>query len=279
MRQLSPLPMNQTIRHTAFDDVAAEYDAVFTRTPLGERQRAIVRRYAERIVRPTFRVLELNCGTGEDALWLAGRAASVVATDAAPAMVELAAAKGADSPLTGRLSYRTLRIEDLAGPELRRELGTFDLIYSNFDGLNCVADLTWLPDALAELLQPGGHLLLVFMNPVCAMEIAGNLARLRPRRAFQRMKRGGIPVHIGQGTNVHTWFHPVGRTIETFGRGFVLRRTEAVGLITPPTSMREFYNRHERSFRRMFAAEDRLARLWPFNRLGDHVLIHFQSRT
>lgn len=272
-------PAHEEIQGDApFDEVAAQYDAEFTDTPLGKRQRAIVHTYLEGVVRPGMRVLELNCGTGHDAVWLAARGAEVTATDASSRMVEVASRKVEGARVAGSISFRQLMIEDLIDPEIQRELGAFDLILSNFDGLNCVRDLSPFPEAFTSLLRPKGHAILVFMNPICAMEIFSLLLRGRWRRALQRLRRDGLEVHIGNGIAMRTWFHPVGRTLRHFRRGFVARHVEAVGLITPPTLMRSFYHRHESTFRRFFPLEDLLASLPPFNRMGDHVLLHLQRR-
>jgi len=51
-----------------FDAVASGYDAAFTERTLGRMLRAAVR---ERLpFAAGDRVLELGCGTGEDAIWL-----------------------------------------------------------------------------------------------------------------------------------------------------------------------------------------------------------------
>jgi 2-polyprenyl-3-methyl-5-hydroxy-6-metoxy-1,4-benzoquinol methylase len=259
--------------------VAGRYDADFTDTPLGRRQRHIVHRYLEGLVREGTTVLELNCGTGEDALWLARRGARVVATDASGEMVEMAQRKGMGAGMEGRIEYRTMAIEELGRPDAAESLGRFDLILSNFDGLNCIADLSPLPEMLARHLLPGGSAILVFMNPVCAMEILYLLARGRARRTLQRLRRDGLPVHIGNDIAVRTFFHPVGDVKKMFSERFIVRHIEAVGLITPPTLMRDFYHRHEKLFRPIFPVEDLLSPIPPFNRMGDHVLIHFQSRS
>ncbi len=261
-----------------FDAVARDYDQVFTRTPLGRRQRAVVHRYLERIMRPEFRVLELNCGTGEDAVWLAQRSAEVLATDISAEMVAVAAAKARQAGVEDRCRARLLAIEALGTPgETIGGQERFDLIFSDFDGINCVHDIAPLPARMARHLVPGGHVVLVYMNPVCAMEIAANLVRGRVGRAFQRFGRAGVGAHIGDGATVHTWFHPIHDVCSAFAPAFHLRHVEAVGLVTPPTLMRDFFGRHERAFRRLYPLEDLLSAVAPFNRMGDHVMLHFQA--
>jgi len=260
-----------------FDTVAVDYDAVFTDTPLGRRQREIVHNRLRAIVRPDMTILELNCGTGEDAVWLAQHGARVTATDLSEGMLEVAAHKAIRHAMEERITFRRMSLEEFLN-DAPSDLGRFDLIVSNFDGLNCVADLSPLPDALAAHLNPGGEAMLVFMNPICLMEILGMTALGRWNKALQRLRRGGLPVHIGNDVFLRTYFHPVGRTIRTFRGRFVLRRVEAVGLTTPPTLMRGFYDRHTKLFRALHGIEDFLSSIPPFNRIGDHVLIHLKSR-
>jgi ubiquinone/menaquinone biosynthesis C-methylase UbiE len=258
--------------------VAARYDADFTETPLGRRQREIVHRYVQGIVQPHHRVLELNCGTGEDALWLAERAGEVVATDISERMLNVARTKADRHGAGASLSFRRLDLNQLRSDDIASQLGGFDLIVSNFDGLNCLRDIDWLPAALARLLNPGGQIALVFMNPVCAMEILSCLVTARPRRAFMRFQPTGASAHIGNDERVQTFFHPVGRVVRSLRAEYTVRRIEAVGLITPPTLMRSFYHRHLRWFAKLHRLEDLLSPLPPFNRLGDHVLIHARLR-
>ena len=58
-------------RAAAFDAIAEHYDDLFTNSLIGRAQRQAVWEIASRHLRPGGLVLELNCGTGEDALFLA----------------------------------------------------------------------------------------------------------------------------------------------------------------------------------------------------------------
>ena len=97
----------------AFDAVAAAYDAQFSEQRLGRWLRAAVHRQLADWVQPGDRVLELGCGTGEDALWLARRGAQVTATDASPAMLEIAARKAAAAGVADRIAFAPLDLRDI----------------------------------------------------------------------------------------------------------------------------------------------------------------------
>src|SRR5580704_5997974 len=74
----------------AFDSIAECYDDIFTQTLVGRAQRNAVWDLLTQVFSPADRVLELNCGTGEDGLFLARRGTSVIACDASPAMIAVA---------------------------------------------------------------------------------------------------------------------------------------------------------------------------------------------
>jgi hypothetical protein len=176
------------------------------------------------------------------------------------------------------VTVRQLAIEDLGDPAVRRELGRFDLILSDFDGINCLRDITPLADWFGDLLNPGGDVVLVYMNPICVMEALYFLLRGNPRRALARLNRGGSQANIGKGATIRTYFHPVRRLRHAFARRYRIRHIAAIGLTTPPTLMRDFYHRHARLFAALDPIENLLSPLPPFNRIGDHVLVHAQLR-
>jgi ubiquinone/menaquinone biosynthesis C-methylase UbiE len=99
---------------SAFDELAAAYDADFTAGAIGSLLRAAVWRRLDARFTAGDRVLELNCGTGEDAVHLARRGIRVLATDASAAMLEVARRKAAAAGVAGAVELRRLAIEDLA---------------------------------------------------------------------------------------------------------------------------------------------------------------------
>ena len=97
---------------------------------------------------PGERVLELGCGTGEDAIWLARRGMSVLATDVSSGMLRTAAAKIAAAGVDDRVRVSAL---DAAQPHLTTKT-SFDGAFGNFGVLNCVPNRQrlahWLGDQM-----------------------------------------------------------------------------------------------------------------------------------
>src|SRR5271154_2512994 len=122
-------------REAYWDRAAATYDRVFAGTLIGRTRRHSVWRDLDRIFRPGQRLLELNCGTGDDAIHLGARGIRVLACDISPRMIQLAREQAATAGLGAMLDFRVLPSENI---EALQSEGRFDGAFSNFSGLNCV---------------------------------------------------------------------------------------------------------------------------------------------
>ena len=114
------------------------YDYTFSASAIGRAQRNSVWREMNRTFQKGHRILEINCGTGIDALHLAGRGVQVVACDSAPGMIAVARQRLDASSSRSLVDLRCLATEHIA--QLESE-GPYDGILSNFSGLNCLSDL------------------------------------------------------------------------------------------------------------------------------------------
>src|ERR1700722_18276217 len=142
--------LDLSAREYAFDALAEGYDGHFTRTRIGTAMRAAVWARCAARFRPGFRILEMNCGTGEDARWLANQGMQVLATDISPRMIEVSRRKLATLPENQAVQFQPLAWEQLGN----LDADPFDGMLSNFGGLNCVADLQGAGVDLAGKLRP-----------------------------------------------------------------------------------------------------------------------------
>src|SRR5215207_7784405 len=96
---------------TAFDLLAPTYDEDFTCSPIARWLRDQTHARLDTLFHAGETVLELGCGTGEDALYLARRGVRVLATDASEEMLAAAGVKATGEPL---MSVQKLDIRDLS---------------------------------------------------------------------------------------------------------------------------------------------------------------------
>lgn len=103
------------------------------------------------------RVLDLGCGAGQLAKYVAEQgAAEVVALDVSERMLEVARAEFAHP----RVTHRRLAIEEATFPD-----GRFELVVSSL-AFHYVADYAGLVANIARWLTPGGHLVFSTEHPV-----------------------------------------------------------------------------------------------------------------
>jgi predicted TPR repeat methyltransferase len=102
-----------SVSTSPFDTMAADYDAAFTYSLIGERMRQAVWQRLAAHLEAGDCVLELGCGTGEDAMYLARRGVRVHATDVSAGMLSIAREKIRRAGLGQLVAVEQLNIADL----------------------------------------------------------------------------------------------------------------------------------------------------------------------
>jgi ubiquinone/menaquinone biosynthesis C-methylase UbiE len=254
----------------AFDLIAEEYDLLFTNSRIGRAQRTVVWEHAAALFPVGGHILELNCGTGEDAAFLAQRGIEVTACDASALMIHQARSRqtpNGASPLT----FHVLPSEQLH--ELPSQ-GPFDGVLSNFSGLNCTSDLAGIARQLAQLVKPNAPFLLCLSTRFCVWEMLHYLWRGDFRRAFRRCS-GHSEASIG--SEAFSVYYPTLRSISRSFRSFFrIRSVTGVGICVPPSYMEDWANANPRSLQ-LCETVDSFVRGWPgISVLGDHMLLHLE---
>ncbi|MEX1184833.1 MAG: methyltransferase domain-containing protein [Gemmatimonadota bacterium] len=258
-----------------FDAVAAGYDSAFSRSTLGTWLRAAVRERLAASFAPGELILELGCGTGDDAVWLAARGTRVMATDAAAAMLELTRAKAEAAGLSHLV--RTAALDLREADALPRQASRVDGAFSNFGALNCVPDRRRVARLLSASVRPGGRVLLIVMGPFCAWETAWHLARGRVKDAFRRA-RSGAEAHVGGGGIVRVWYPSPGRLRAEFGPSFRHVRTAGLGVLLPPSYLASLVERRRGVFEHCAHSDRRLAKTAWSAHIADHYIMELERR-
>jgi methylase of polypeptide subunit release factors len=253
---------------SAFDELANDYDRTFTHSRVGSCLRGLVWARLQRVLPSQAAVLELGCGTGEDAVWLARAGHSVVAIDASAEMIRLARLKAAAAGCADRIEFHCMSMEDLATlPGDRR----FDAVLSNFGAINCIRDLPAVAAVLAARLKTGGTLLFAVMGRHVPWEWAWYLARGQWRRAFRRLGRAGVD---WRGMRI---VYPAPKELAAaLQPRFTVSQVTPLGSVLPPSYASGWLERSPRLLSLLISLEHKLASHPAFASISDHYL--FEAR-
>lgn len=265
--------IQQQVYPTPFDAVAVRYDETFTSSRIGQAQRAAVWSEAGKTFHPGERVLEIGCGTGVDACFLAERGVRVVACDSASQMIAVTTRRIRENGLQKLVQPRLLRAEDISSLPTDE---LFDGAFSNFGALNCVEDLRRLARDLARLLKPGTNALLCWMGPCCLWEMSWYLAQGNRDKAFRRLHQDGISARIADGAFVQVHYPSARALARAFAPEFRLKSVKGIGVAVPPSYLEPWAQRHPRWLQLCEQADSWMGRCPGIRALGDHLLVRLQ---
>jgi SAM-dependent methyltransferase len=270
----------QQISH-AFDQAARSYDDSYQSNRIMAWMRAQSLAALQAAFPPGSRLLEIGCGTGDEALALSRLGYQVVATDVSPEMIHTASAKAQASGDEGVI-WRVLPAGQLPNLVQEVEPGSFDGAYSSYGALNCEPQLQAVASALAHLLSPGASWICSVMNRWCLWEIGWGLVHLRPREAFRRLGRDWIPAGLasdGGRLTVPTRYYNPYEFAQAFTPYFQVQTVRGLPVWLPPPYLDHLVTRHPTLFSRLQMLEFRLRDRFPFHSLGDHFLMRMVRRS
>lgn len=256
----------------AFSRTAEKYDAFARNHPHQDRMRRKVYAHLERFVPPGARILELNAGTGTDAVELARRGYTVHATDIAPGMLARARDKVQRLGLGHRVTIQECSFTHLA--DIRG--APYEAIFSNLGGLNCISDLAPVVRQLPAVLKPGGLVTWVLMPPVCLWELA-EILRGQPRIAFRRFAKNGTRAHL-EGLYFTVYYFTPRQVVAWFGPAYECLAIEGLSVMTPTAESKRFARRHPRLYRALAWLDDRLSLRPPWWGWGDFFILTMRHR-
>ena len=245
-----------------FDSFAASYDSTFGLSPVGRLFRF---RVAERVMGSAprgARVLDLGCGTGEDAVWLAAQGYAIHGIDESPEMIEAAKAKARERGSTATFACRSVQ-------SLSQEQERFDVVISNFGALNCVPLADWAT-LVPRVLGASGRGFVVLMG--------GKPWPERIRSGFGGPDRGPTArVRVGP-SSVSVHYESVAAVRRALAPSATVSRVEALGCLVPGPGYEGFARRHPILVGVLAMGESVVREAPFFNGGGDHTLFEFQRR-
>ena len=218
------------------------------------------------------KILELNCGTGIDAVFFAGLGMKIVATDVAPGMIHTLKAKIKELNLEKKITAQLCSFTQL--PQFSE--GPFDVVFSDFGGLNCISDLQSVVEGIKKNLKSGGIVTLVVMPKICPWEILlalkGNF-----KVAFRRFKRHGAESHL-EGEYFKTFYFSQMYIQKVFGQEFSMVKLEGLCSLVPPPYFELFPKKLNVTFKILTKVENAVRFTFPFDRVADHLIITLRRK-
>lgn len=249
-------------RTQPFDALASDYDATFSQSPITRFLRHKTHRRLLSVARAGERWLELGCGTGEDAVTLAGHGVQVVATDASEHMRSITQRKCAGRPV------EVLPLDLNALPADLDE--AFAGAWANFGVLNCVTDLPQLTRWLAQRIVPGGVVMFGVMADRCLWEIAWHSVHGDFATAFRRFRPARFMTDSGEITVKYPTPAQLARDFRPF---FTLQTVMPLGIALPPGDIAPVIERRGTLLRVCKSLEQWLSRYDRLARYADHYWI------
>jgi SAM-dependent methyltransferase len=261
--------MDSRVVARAYDEVAASYEQDLEQAKWMRRQ---LRERALRWFPAGGRLLDVGCGLGADAVFFARTGYQVTAIDISPRMVaaveDRIAAQGQDTQ--GKVEARVLDFVDAGSLDQR-----FDGIYSFFAALNTAPDLASFAAAAADLLYPGGRMLLHMLDRLSLWNYVALLGRGRPKEARARRRRNRRIIMIGDQPVDH-FVRPAQETyLRYFAARFHLRGLYGMAVLHPLRPVRCLPAGLSATLIRLDAwAGPR----WPLKEWGDFSLLALEKR-
>lgn len=258
----------------AFNQQSVLFDEIYSANAIIQYKRKRVRDHVERFVKPRSNILELNAGTGEDAVYFAQQGHHVHATDISDGMQAMLAKKVQSASLVDKVSLELCSFTQL---EKLKNKGPYDLVFSNFAGLNCTDELEKVLRSFSTLVNPGGIVCLVLLPKFCLWEtllfLKGNF-----KTAFRRFfSARGRKAHIA-GQYFRCWYYNPSFVMTNMRNEFDLLALEGLCTLVPPSYIDNFAEKYPKTLSALQNKEDKWKGTWPWRSIGDYYIISFRKK-
>jgi len=255
----------------AFSKQSGIFDELYAGNTIVSYKRERVRTHVLQYLKKAGTMLELNSGTGDDALFFAQHGHHVHATDISQGMQHQLKKKVSDNNLEHLISNELCSYTRL---HRLKDKGPYDHIFSNFAGLNCTGELDKVLASFSQLLKENGVVTLVILPQVCLWEIL-LIFKGKFKTAFRRFfSKNGRKAHL-EGTYFNCWYYNPSYVISRMKDSFDLLSLEGLCTLVPPSYLEGFAEKHPAVYQTLQKAENKLRYSWPFSVTGDYYIISF----
>lgn len=264
-----PIKISSAVNQ-AFSKQSLNYDAADLENCILQDMRKQVYAHISKFLKEDNRILELNAGTGIDALHFIREGHTVHATDLSDGMIAQIQKKINNHKLQDKLSCQQLSYDQLNVLSDQR----FDYVFSNFGGLNCIDNLSKVTKNLPSILNSKAFVTWVIMPPVCPWELLW-FFKGEAKQAVRRLHKNGVMAHL-EGEHFKTYYHSLSHIKEAFGPEFKFMKAEGLCALSPPPASINFSIEHPRLYQFLRTMDSVVRFSFPFNRWADHMIVTFQ---
>ena len=265
---------NEWAAAKAFSRQSYLFDAQYGNDTIVQYKRSRVRNHVMKYLSPHANILELNAGTGEDAVFFAQQGHTVHATDISQSMQHLLIEKAKAAGVHMRIGNE---ICSFTGLDQLKNRGPFDLVFSNFAGLNCTQDLAKVLLSLNELVKPGGIATLVILPKFCLWELL-MIFRGKFKTGLRRFSgKGGTRAKV-EGEYFRCWYYNPSFVVRNLSTHFELIDLEGLCTLVPPSYLEGFAEKHPKIYRFLERKENSWKSVWPWNRIGDYYIMTLRKK-
>ena len=265
---------NESLATAAFSSQAPIFDQLYARDKIVQYKRDRVRGHLKKFIRAGDHILELNSGTGQDAIWLAQQNCLVHATDYARGMLEVLNKLIVSERLENKITTEFRSFTDLKNLQQK---GPYDVIFSNFAGLNCTSHLDEVLASFYPLLTSKGIMTLVLLPKFCLWEFL-LLFKGKFKTATRRFCNGeGANARV-ENTHFKCWYYNPSYITTKLNANFRLLQIEGLCTIVPPSYLEHFGDKYPKLFDILQNREDRWKSRWPWKYIGDYYILTLQKK-
>jgi ubiquinone/menaquinone biosynthesis C-methylase UbiE len=273
---MSQLINNFKNSQLVWDSLADTYDERFNHRYINQYMRKISQECLVKYFNNSSHLLEIGCGTGDEAIFFAKKNKKITAIDISPKMIEIAKSKALKENIEKNVDFYAVPVEKLKSiPNIK-----YDGVYSSFGTLNLVSNLTVLAKTLKNVMLPSSYFIASVMNKYCLFEIFFFLIQGKLRQAFRRISKEFVPVRINPEIHsLNCYYYSPTYFYYHFRKYFSLIEFYALPLLIQAPYIDSVPVFVRKLLYKMLFLDKKLSKINPFNRFGDHFIMVMKKRT
>ncbi|MBE2217356.1 MAG: methyltransferase domain-containing protein [Ignavibacteria bacterium] len=248
--------------------IAGKYDELLQKNRFSVILRSLFQKILSEYGPGGKTVLDLGCGTGDDALFISESGAVVTAVDISQNMLDAAQNKSRASIGGKNIRFVKSDIERFLNDNNTK----YDLLISNFDAINYIEDIPAFSNGAACALKPGGSLIITVLNKVCLSEFFYSLLTFRFSRAYWALLNRNKYLVNG------LWLRSPGEMKKLLAENFTLVSATGVGIFIPPHNLEGMYGKISFLLPALLQAEKLGRRNRFFCNFSDHYIIEMVKK-